>query len=626
MSIRRRLRALVRPDRADAGVALPAVIGIAIVMLIMVAGSLSAVTGGVLRTNTDENVKGAMSAAYAGVAEYQSRLSNDSTYYKFGNPAAAFSSTSSASLSLPTSPNVNPAFGNTTTGTWATIPDPITGADSGASFRYQVDNSDYATKGIVRLQSTGRVGSVTATLVADLRQTGFIDFLYFTDFETGDPVLNATYKNQVDANGNNVCARYAYATSPARPSGCGTIQFAAADTLSGPVHSNDRLTICGTTFSNTVTSAAPAASLYTVPSGCAQPKFTAVPAAHRDQLPMPPTNSQMKKETRSDLPTDVPNPGCLYTGPTTITFKMVSGVGKMTINSPYTLHTEPTATGNGPDPDKCGKPSDLASKAGATVNVLDLNLMYVQSVPTTTGDPNYWASNSTPSNLSCLSSTQSSQYSGGFKLANGTQYPSTGELLPGSSTSDTPAYSCRNGDVYVGGTLSGRTTIAADNYVYATSDIVYNDASADVLGLVGQNGVWVWNPVVCSTTITFSNGNPNCSGGTWKYGNSDSTPEIDAAILSVAHTFMVQNYDGSDANLGARGTLTVKGAIAQRFRGPVATSSSGTIVTGFQKNYAYDSRFKNTAPPKFLTPVSTTYGVTQFSGTAAAYNAAGAPQ
>jgi hypothetical protein len=298
----------------------------------------------------------------------------------------------------------------------------------------------------------------------------------------------------------------------------------------------------------------------------------------------------------------------------------------MTINSPYTRNTEPTATGGGPNPDKCGKISDLQSSAGATVDVLDLNLMYVQSVPTTQGDPNYWASNATPSNLTCLSSTQASQYSGGFKLANGTRYPAANELLPGTSTSDTPAYSCRNGDVYVGGTLSGRTTIAADNYVYATSDILYDDASADVLGLVGQNGVWVWNPIVCSGTLSTANGGVSCSNGSWRYGNADASPEIDAAILSVAHTFMAQNYDGGDANLGARGTLTIKGAIAQKFRGPVATSSSGTIVTGFQKNYAYDSRFRNTAPPKFLTPVSTTYGVTQFSGVAAAYTAAGAPQ
>ena len=44
---------------------------------------------------------------------------------------------------------------------------------------------------------------------------------------------------------------------------------------------------------------------------------------------------------------------------------------------------------------------------------------------------------------------------------------------------------------------------------------------------------------------------------------------IDAAILSLQHSFIVDNY-----NCGARlGTLTVNGAIAQKYRGPVGTVS-----------------------------------------------------
>ena len=33
------------------------------------------------------------------------------------------------------------------------------------------------------------------------------------------------------------------------------------------------------------------------------------------------------------------------------------------------------------------------------------------------------------------------------------------------------------------------------------------------------------------------------------------------------------------------------GSIAQRFRGPVATTSGTTVVTGYAKNYLYDARF-----------------------------------
>ena len=77
---------------------------------------------------------------------------------------------------------------------------------------------------------------------------------------------------------------------------------------------------------------------------------------------------------------------------------------------------------------------------------------------------------------------------------------------------------------------------------------------------------------------------------------------ISAAIASNAGTFWNQNYD-----IGSQlGVLKVIGSIAQNWRGPVATTGG----TGFAKNYVYDQRLLTTAPPKFLQPVSTSYGVT----------------
>ena len=86
-------------------------------------------------------------------------------------------------------------------------------------------------------------------------------------------------------------------------------------------------------------------------------------------------------------------------------------------------------------------------------------------------------------------------------------------------------------------------------------------------------------------------------------GNYNSTDEptinnvrIDAAILSLQHSFIVDNY-----NCGRLGTLTVNGAIAQKYRGPVGTGSGGTLATGFLKNYWYDDRLRYRSPPYFLT-------------------------
>jgi hypothetical protein len=108
--------------------------------------------------------------------------------------------------------------------------------------------------------------------------------------------------------------------------------------------------------------------------------------------------------------------------------------------------------------------------------------------------------------------------------------------------------------------------------------------------------VFVWNPV------RYSSG--------WVAMNGTGDRKIHAAILSVGHTFQVQNYERGD-----RGSLIVYGAIAQKYRGTVGN----TNPSGYTKAYEYDSRYRFTAPPKFLTPVSTTYGVTQYASVPAAF-------
>jgi hypothetical protein len=586
--IRERLARRVRlATTADSGYALAVVIGIGLVMIIMIAGSLSVTTSGLTRADTDQDRIAAEAAAYAGVAEYQSRLSNDSTYQKYGNPAAKFSIASGSTVALPTGAAANPAFGVLSSGTWATVPSGDPGVAPTASFRYEVDNSKYQLSGIIRVRSTGKVGNVTRTLVADLKQEGFIDFIYFTDFETFDP----------DLFGGTDCDRYLWATAEPRGTGCNTITFAAVDTFNGPVHTNDHMTVCGSTFNGNVTSSSTKTPTFTKPSGCNNPagSFGAGPG-YRSVVPMPSTNAEMKKETRNDL-AEVPRPGCLYTGPTTIT---LLNNGKMNVVSPYTKFTNTAATkAAATNPAQCGVPGtasgSLGSPGGATIDVLDFNLIFVQNVPAGNGDANYWGT-STPANFVC--SNKGSRLEGW--VFDTIRYPLVNETMPSTSASSAPAYGCLNGDVYVKGALDGALTIATENYVYVTGDITYVDPAESILGLVGNNAIWVWNPMNNSTSMI---------------GGSGRT--INAALLSVAHTVMVQNYE-KGAN---RGTLRINGAIAQKFRGTVATSATGASVptTGYSKNYNYDDRLRAIAPPKFLSPVSTNYGVTKFANVPAAF-------
>jgi hypothetical protein len=601
----------LRPKSGDDGLAMAMVVGIGAVMILLVTSVTSVAISGITKATNDQDWAGAISAAYAGIGDYQSRLANDYSYVQYGNPAALFGKdVPGNSVALPPAAFANPAFGIGPTGSWASIPgsnDTVDGPNR-ASYRYEVDNSKYSSTGILRLRSTGKVGNVTRTIVADLKQQGFIDFLYFTDYEMLDPDINST----------SCTVAHAWELSSPRSSGC-VIQFVKADEIKGPLHSNDTLDICGGKFDQTVTSSN--ATLkngvrYTT-IGCSPVNTptdgtgAALNVGYAKPIAMPATNSKMVQETRTDLPQTVQRPGCLYTGPTTIKF---NSDGTMTVRSPWTLKTQivgdpPTKPSSAPA--DCGTPGDptksLANNAntlsganGQTVTItdriLDHNLAYVQGVKTTSTDPNYWAANKSPNNNTFKCVGQNSNDAG-----NGLGFPIDNEVVP-ADTKMGKSYDCQAGDVFVQGTINAAMTVAASHYVYVTGDITREDPQNDILGLVGTGAVWVWNPVD--------------SSGKSLLGNNGR--KIEAAILSVAHSFQVQNYTTG----GYRGQLQVTGAIAQKFRGTVGT---GNGTTGYTKQYVYDPRLRNIAPPKFLSPVSTTYGVNVLVEVKTAYSADGTP-
>ncbi|GAA1522426.1 hypothetical protein BJ978_001763 [Agromyces terreus] len=589
----------VRPARDDErGAALLTVLGISLVLLILIAIGASWSLAGLRKAATDNDTSAALAAAYAGADEYTSRLSNDASYFRYGNPASAFSTASGSSVALPVPPAkpANPAFNVAAGAPWASV----AGSGGRASFRYEVDNSNFDRTGVIRVRSTGKVGTAVRSIIVSIKQKGFIDYLWYTDYEFGDPMYNT-----------GTCSPIRHDWEGGRPPGCVDIQFRNEDEMNGPAHSDDRMLICGgSDWNGSVTTADPRTPNYSS-CGSGTPNFNQGAPVSTSTVGMPPTNQEMENETRVDLPDTVARPGCLYTGPTVITFN--SG-GTMTVISPWTRVTQPSYTTGiaSQSPNTCGRIADLNSYAGATIPVLDQNLIYVQDVPSATGpaDPNRPTSTSyLPPRFTCVGSGRTS----GWQFRQGTNaWPRIGfpyfgnttastETIPASpvSTDANPSYDCRRGDVFVRGDLKGAVTISA-TVVYITGDLKYVPSTDSILGLVGQNSVWVWNPMRSSTAI-----NP--------YGTGNR--RIDAAMISVAHVFQVQNYSVGSK----RGDLIVNGAIAQKFRGIVYNGG------GYDKDYNYDTRFKTIAPPKFLTPTSTTYGVTQFSSTAPAFTSTGAP-
>lgn len=593
--MRTAVRRVLAGSPRDSGLALPLVIGITAVLATLIVAGIALSVGALRASRDDQDWNGALAAAYAGIEEYESRLANDTGYWAYGNPASTYSNPTKSpksSVALPPATATNPAFGLGTSGTWATV----AGSDGSSQFRYEVDNSTYFADGTLRLRSTGRVGDETRTVVADLKQQGFIDFLYFTDYEVLDPqALNPTSKTNCEI-------RY-----PNSRSACTEIFFGPMDEIKGPLHTNDAIQTNGNaSFEGKTTTSYQGKNgkNYVQKSGTTAPTFKF--ASQGDPvfsgtIGMPQTNSEIRKETRYDLKDDVPNPGCLYTGPTSITFH---SNGTMTVVSPWTRETNTNEAGTlGEHPAKCGTPGStglgkMANGAyvGQTIDVPANLVVFAQDVPTDKSNVNY----------SDTKSSTTAQPGGPACSASGNNlgYPRANEVVPFAQ-----AYGCRKGDIFVEGTLKGRATLTAENYVYVTGDQKYSDGGTeDMLGLVGQNAVWVYNPMNSSQKPLLN----------------DSSRTIHAAILSVAHTFMVQNYSIG----GKRGDLNVKGAIAQKFRGPVANTETdkwGTvsIKNGYAKKYVYDERFRNTAPPKFLSPVTTTYGINTWVEVEPAFDGSG---
>ena len=159
--------------------------------------------------------------------------------------------------------------------------------------------------------------------------------------------------------------------------------------------------------------------------------------------------------------------------------------------------------------------------------------------------------------------------------------------------------------MFLKGTLKGRLTIAADDNIELIGNVAYQGGTggSDLLGMVANNYVEIYHPVDLVNSTSQPSTASICDGAYREYpNNSDNwycnlrlpgattaldNPTISGAILSVAHSFRVQNYAyGVDDPLGA---ITVNGAIAQKYRGIVGLIRGSS---GYTKNYGYDQRLK----------------------------------
>jgi hypothetical protein len=370
--------------------------------------------------------------------------------------------------------------------------------------------------GGVRIRVTGRpspTSTVRRTINANFRRDSFLDFLYFTDFETLDP---AAYGSNSSWASTNCAKKRAY-----RHASCSEIQFAGFDQIKGPFHTNDDILTCGDPiFGRTsadkieVMGAAPGWKNNTGCTGA--PQFKGPFTAGAQEMFMPPTNAKLEAIAESAY---------TFTGKTTIRFHATGG---MTVTN--------------------------AGLSGGVANM---------ALP-----PN-----------------------GVIYVRNGTCVDNISPLVA------TYGEGAGCAQVYVSGTYTDNVTIGSKKDIIIAApdgtdngDLVKADNSV-VLGLIAENYVRVAHPI-------DGNGNNVTTGGGRRVMPS---VKIDAAILSLTHSFLVDRWP-QGAKLGK---LTVNGAIAQKFRGPVGT----TAPSGYEKDYNYDDRLRFRSPPYFLDPVATRWRV-----------------
>jgi hypothetical protein len=497
--------------KAEHGFTTVVVMGMLMVGMLLVAAAFSASDGDTSSARHDQYYKEAYNAAEAGINWYLFHLTQDANYWS-----------KCASTTPSNSPPVYQK--NPSSFQWTSIPNsqaqymiellPAAGQSSCVlnTSASMIDPSS----GAFKIRSTGLYRGVKRTIVGTFRRVGFLNFLYFTDFETMDPVTYGSNSAWAQTN----CAVYYYVT--ARPSGCNDPAFISSDTINGPLHTNDEMLTCGSpTFGQKSTDRIESSSTqptshpgYRQDTSCSgNPNFVGIFKAPAPTLTLPPSNQQLQDEADSAY---------VFTGTTHIVLGTPTA-GQMTVN-------------------------------GTAMSMPPKGIIYVQNA---TCSPSY-------------SSTMT--------------YPAI-----------TDGTGC--GDIYVRGAVPSDLTIAADNDIIIDGNLTH---SAGVeLGLIANNFVRVYHP---------------CSGGTNQSTSpEDSTqgsmtsPTIDAAILAINHSFIVDNW----ACGSPLGTLTVYGAIAQKFRGPVGTHSGSTVASGYSKGYSYDYELRYHQPPYFLDPVQAGWGILQ---------------
>jgi len=323
--------------RAQEGFTTVTLMGVLAVGGILVAAGFATVNPDISLSREDQDYKQAHGAAEAGLQWYLNRLGQDNNFYVRCTNVPDPNSTEQAP--------VNHAWNGSGSDPrlWRKLP----GADAeytvelmpAPGFTNCTEGNQYSmvdSAGNLNLRITGRSRGEYRTVRATLARLNFIDFIYFTHFETLDP---AAYPNTTDtARAERECARF----RSARTSFCTEIQFIPSDYVAGPFHTNDNIRVCddpvfGRDRADRIEISGRPASVGS--GGCSNdPEYQGTLVNPANQLGMPPSNTGLR---------DIAHPDYVFRGRTNITF---NNNDTMTVENRYVNSWTPTVValpGNG---------------------------------------------------------------------------------------------------------------------------------------------------------------------------------------------------------------------------------------------------------------------------------------
>ncbi len=466
------------------------------------------------------------------------------------------------------------------------------------------------------LRVTGRANGEYRTVESAVGKGGSTDYVYYTDFESADPSNTVAYSSAPAAacggSGYNAALYWWEGRSSAS---CVEITFVSGDTLQGSVFSNDSVLASNPTFTDGFMSANPDCKNVVLTNTntwkyCLRKSTSGTYSTANFNGHVPQYSETLYLDDTSAA--FAAYPGCHYYGSTRIVFH---DDGTMTVWNKKSVNGGKAPLAIAPDGGSapaCGNVTQLDTAAGQTIPVPDDMVVYVDHAPTTA--PNAVTSRQ------CYAGELGGP--SGYTLPLGT-YSSTTPTTPTSAgltyTYDTNMTEsnryCAEGNLYVEGEVKGRLTVAAQQSIVVTGDVVLQGGlnGTSMLGLVATNSVEVFHPIMgtvtsvksnssCTKSCTYKWDTPsvsssNVSGWPRQYNDSTVSTQVNGvqimgSIQTLQHSFYVQKYNVG----GCQNTIQVNGSIAQRWRGAVGT---GSCSTGYLKNYVYDTRLRFSAPPYF---------------------------